>query len=411
LSTTNEADSIVNAEATPVVGGPPPITRGLTMLLAVACGAIVANIYYVQPLAGPISNALGLPLSAAGLIVTLTQIGYGVGLLLLVPLCDLLENRRIITVMIAATALSLATAGLAPSAPIFLTAALAIGLSSTVVQMLVPFAASLAPEERRGQVVGRVVSGLMLGIMLARPLASFGASISSWHAVFLVASAAMVVVAITLAVMLPRRRPETKLTYSDLLRSMLTLMVTQPVLRTRATYQFLLFASFSLFWTVSPLLLAGGPFHLTQRGIGLFALAGVTGALASPIAGRLADRGLGQAATLAGILAAIIGYVITFVPLSGATAALTMLVLAAVLIDFGLTLNVVIGQRAIYGLAPELRSRLNGLFGASAFVGGAVGSAAGGWAYANGGWEGAAVLGTAFAIIALAYFAFKRPDV
>ena len=385
-----------------------PITRAMTLLLAVTCGLVVANIYYVQPLAGPIARALDLPTSATGLIVTLTQIGYGLGLLLLVPLCDLLENRRVIVLMIVATAVALAVAGIAPAAPLFLAASLAIGLSSTAVQMLVPFAASMAPEERRGQVVGQVVGGLMLGIMMARPLASFIAGISSWHTVFLVASTVMVIVSGALATMLPRRVPKTDLTYVELLRSMAVLMATQPVLRNRTTYQFLLFASFSLFWTVSPLLLAGAPFNLSQRGIGWFALAGMTGALASPVAGFLADRGLGRAATMAGILSIIAGYAMTFLPRDGSATALAILVIAAVLIDFGLTLNVVIGQRAIYGLAPELRSRLNGLFGATTFCGGAVGSAVGGWAYAHGAWPWAATLGIAFPSAAISYFALKR---
>lgn len=384
------------------------ITRGMTLLMAVACGLIVANIYYVQPLAGPIAAQLGLPTSATGIIVTLTQIGYGLGLLLLVPLCDLLENRRVIVFMLGLTAAALAVAGLAPSALLFLGAALIIGLSSTAVQMLVPLAATMAPEEHRGRVVGQVVGGLMLGIMMARPLASFGASISSWHAVFMAAALVMVVLAGTLAVALPRRVPHTTLTYGALLRSMATLMVTQPVLRTRATYQFLMFASFSLFWTVTPLYLASSPFNLTQRGIGLFALAGVTGALASPVAGYLADKGLSRAATLTGIFTVLAGFAITFVPLDVPTVALAVLVVAAILIDFGLTLNVVVGQRAIYGLALDLRSRLNGLFGASTFVGGAAGSALGGWIYAHGGWSGAAVLGAAFPVVAFSYFLFSN---
>lgn len=162
------------------------------------------------------------------------------------------------------------------------------------------------------------------------------------------------------------------------------------------------------FWTVTPVLLAGAPFNLSQHGIGWFALAGVTGALASPVAGLLADKGLGRAATIAGILTVIGGYAISLMPLGGSTKALAVLVLAAVLIDFGLTLNVVIGQRAIYGLAPDLRSRLNGLFGASTFCGGALGSALGGWAYAHGGWPYAAALGAAFPVVALTYFAVKN---
>lgn len=394
-----------------VAGARSAITKGMTLLLALACGLVIANIYYVQPLAGPIASTLGLRASATGIIVMLTQIGYGLGLLFLVPLCDLLENRRMIVVMIGGTAIALAIAGLAPGPLMFLIACLAIGLSSTAVQMLVPFAASMAPEERRGQVVGQVVGGLMLGIMLARPLASFIASVSSWHTVFLIAAGLMLLVAGILALKLPRKMPQSGLNYPKLLRSMVSLMMTQPILRIRATYQFLLFATFSLFWTVTPLLLAGEPFNLGQQGIGWFALAGVTGALASPLAGFLADKGLGRSTTLAGILSMIAGYAITLIPQHESRTALGLLVLAAVLIDFGLTLNVVIGQRAIYGLAPELRSRLNGLFGASAFCGGAIGSAVGGWAYAHGAWPWTAGLGATFPMLALAYFALRQAGI
>lgn len=384
------------------------ISRGMIFLMAAACGLLIANIYYVQPLAGPISNALGLPQSATGIIVTLTQIGYGLGLLLLVPLCDLLENRRVIVVMAVVAAVALAAAGLIQIAWLFLAAALIIGLASTAVQMLVPFAASMAPEEQRGRVVGNVVSGLMFGIMMARPLASFIADMFSWNTVFRLASGVTVIVAITLAIKLPKRVPKTTLSYPKLLRSMAMLVVTQPILRNRVTYQFLLFGSFSLFWTVTPLLLAGESFHLSQHGIGWFALAGVTGAVASPIAGVLADKGLSKAATFAGVITVILGFAITLLPLGGSALALAVLILAAVLVDFGLTLNVVIGQRAIYNLEPDLRSRLNGLFGASTFCGGAVGSAVGGWAYAYGAWPLAAAFGIAFPLLALIYFTMNR---
>ncbi len=273
---------------------PAGISAGMTFLMAAAAGLICANIYYAQPLAGPIAASIGLPAEATGLIVTLTQIGYGLGLLFVVPLGDLVENRRLILSMMALVTLALLAAAVSSTPSPFLAASLMIGLGSVAVQVIVPFAASLAPEESRGRVVGNVVSGLMLGIMLARPVSSFIAEFSSWHTVFYLSAAVMVVLAVVLALKLPTRRPETSLNYISLLGSMVSLVLTQPVLRRRAAYQFCQFASFSLFWTVTPLLLAGPAFGLSQAGIALFALAGVAGAIASPIAGRLADRDLGR---------------------------------------------------------------------------------------------------------------------
>lgn len=384
------------------------ISAGMTFLMAAACGLICANIYYAQPLAGPIAAAIGLPAEATGLIVTLTQIGYGLGLLFVVPLGDLVENRRLILVMLGIVTLALLAAAVSATPAPFLIASLLIGLGSVAVQMIVPFAASLASDEHRGRVVGNVMSGLMLGIMLARPVASFIARFSSWHTVFYLSAVAMVVLGLVLALRLPTRRPETRLSYMALLGSMGALALSQPVLRRRAAYQFCQFSSFSLFWTVTPLLLAGPAFQLTQAGIALFALAGVAGAIASPIAGRLADRNLGRPATAIGIVALIGGYLLTHIAENGSVLALALLTVAAILIDFGVTTTLVIGQRSIYGLGASLRSRLNGLFMASFFVGGALGSALGAWAYAKGGWPLASSLGIALPIVGFLYFLTEK---
>ncbi|RWX76687.1 MFS transporter [Neorhizobium lilium] len=384
------------------------MSTGMTFLMAAACGLIVANLYYAQPLAGPIAAAIGLPASATGLIVTLTQIGYGLGLLLIVPLGDLMENRRLIVIMIAAATVSLLAAALSTTPTPFLIASLAIGLASTAVQMIVPLAASLAPDAMRGRVVGNVMSGLMIGIMMARPIASFIARFSSWHLVFFLSAGVMVLVGITLAYRLPKRMPQTRLSYGALLASMGRLYATQPVLRRRAFYQAFQFASFSLFWTVTPLVLAGPAFQLTQAGIALFALAGVAGAIASPVAGRLADRDLSRPATLFGILAVAAAYLITHLAPEGSTLALGLMTAAAILLDFGVTMTLVIGQRAIYGLGADLRSRLNGLFMATFFVGGAVGSAVGAWAFAQGGWLFASSFGLMLPVIALVYFVTEK---
>ncbi|MBW9088264.1 MFS transporter [Rhizobium wenxiniae] len=384
------------------------MTAGLTFVMAAACGLIVANLYYAQPLAGPIAAAIGLPPHLTGLIVTLTQIGYGLGLLFIVPLGDLLENRRLILIMIAATAISLIGAGLSSAALPFLVASLAIGLTSSAVQMIVPFAASLTPEEHRGRVVGNVVSGLMIGIMMARPVASFVTGLTNWHVIFFASAAVMVVLGFILATRLPKRTPRTQLSYGGLLASLGTLYATQPILRRRAFYQFCQFAAFSLFWTVTPLVLASSAFKLSQTGIALFALVGVAGAIASPIAGRLADRDLSRPATALGILSVGVAFLITHLFAEGTTAALALLTVAAILLDFGVAMTLVISQRAIYTLGADLRSRLNGLFMATFFVGGALGSAIGAWAFAEGGWLLASTIGVSLSVVAFVYFLTER---
>lgn len=395
---------MTSTEETKALPAASSLSAGMTFVMAAACGLIAANIYYAQPLAGPIAASIGLPPHATGLIVTLTQIGYGLGLLLIVPLGDLVENRRLIVTMIGAATLALLAGGFSTSAAAFLAASLAIGLTSTVIQMIVPFAASMAPDASRGRVVGNVMSGLMMGIMLARPVASFIARFSSWHLVFYVSAAVMVLLGIVLAARLPKRMPQAKLSYVALIGSLPGIYGSQPVLRRRAFYQAAQFTAFSLFWTVTPLVLAGPHFQLTQAGIAIFALVGVAGAIASPIAGRLADRNLGRPATISGILATAVAFLITHVAAEGSTAALILLAIAAVLIDFGVTMTLVIGQRAIYGLGTELRARLNGLYMATFFMGGAVGSAVGAWAFAEGGWLLASSIGLALPVIATFYF-------
>jgi len=387
---------------------PPGLSAGMTFLMAAACGLIAANLYYTQPLAGPIALDIGLPAEATGLIVTLTQIGYGLGLLLLVPLGDLLENRRLIVTMIGLVTVALIAAGLSTTPGPFLTASLAIGVGSVAVQMIVPFAANLAPDAARGRVVGNIMSGLMVGIMMARPISGLIAGLSSWHAVFYLSAIVMVGLGTLLWVRLPTRMPSARLSYGQLLESMAKLIATQPVLQRRAAYQACQFAAFSLFWTVTPLYLAGPHFGLGHNGIALFALAGVAGAIASPIAGRLADKGLARPATAFGLLSAAAAFLMTQIASEGSSIAITLLTLAAILLDFGVTMTLVTGQRSIYELGAEFRSRLNGLFMAIFFTGGAIGSALGAWAFASGGWWFASMIGFALPATAVAIFLTEK---
>jgi predicted MFS family arabinose efflux permease len=325
----------------------------MVLLLAIAAGAIVANLYYAQTLVGPIAQATGMSLQSAGLIVTLTQIGYTLGLLFIVPLGDLLENRRLIIGGLIFTAMALFAAALSVSAWAFLAAALAIGTGSVVAQILVPFAAHLSKEATRGQTVGKVVSGLLMGIMLARPLASLIADRTSWHVVFGGAAVMMLILAIILRVTLPQRAPTSSLPYIKLIGSLWHLFAKTPVLRRRAAYHAGLFGAFSLFWTVTPIMLSGSQFHLSQTGIAIFALVGMAGAIASPIAGRLADSGHTRTATAAALMLGIASFALPMLAPNSTTLSLALLVVASIMLDMGVAANLVLGQRAIFILGAE----------------------------------------------------------
>lgn len=382
----------------------PDISPGMVRLLAISAGLIVASLYYSQTLVGPISAATGLSLETAGLIVTLTQIGYALGLVFIVPLGDLLENRRLVFVALLATSAALALAALSSSAWMFLAASLGIGLGSVAAQVLVPFAAHLSREETRGYNVGKVVSGLLLGIMVARPAASLIADHGGWHLVFGLASFAILVLAFVLRSRLPQRVPAHQLGYGRLIGSLWTLFATTPVLRRRAAYQAALFGSFSLFWTVTPLVLASPHFHLSQTGIAVYALVGMAGAIASPVAGRLADQGHTLTATAVALALGVIGFTLPLVEPASREVAIGILVLASIVLDMAVAANLVLGQRAIFALGAEVRSRLNGIYFALIFSGGALGSALGAWVYAHHGWHGALLAGMAFPLAGLIYW-------
>jgi predicted MFS family arabinose efflux permease len=296
---------------------------------------------------------------------------------------------------------------LSESAVTFLIASFVVGVFSVATQILVPFASHLAPETSRGKVVGTVMSGLLGGIMLARPFSSYIAATLGWRAVFYISAGMMLALLMLLRRVLPQRQPNSALSYSQILQSLPGLVASTPVLRRRAFYQGMMFAGFNLFWTGSPLLLAN-EFGLSHRGIALFALAGAAGALSAPVAGRLADRGLTRPATGWALVAAVFAFALAIE--ARLIHSLWLLILAAVILDAAVQVCQVLSLRRIYMLAPELRGRLNGLFMAFAFVCGAAGSGLAAAVYTSRGWTTLAVLGAVCAGAALAQFAteFRR---
>jgi predicted MFS family arabinose efflux permease len=381
------------------------ISPALTFVFALSCGALVANLYYAQALVTVISPALGLHAGLAGLTVTLTQLGYAAGLTLLVSLADLMENRRLILLSVAGTVVGLCGAALSTSAATFLISSVVVGVCAVGAQIIVPFAAHLAPDDRRGRVLGNVMGGLITGIMLARPVANFISSAFGWRAVFGCSAVVGVAIFAVLWFTLPERRPQPGMSYGQILASTWHLLVTTPVLQRRAGFQAVVFGTFNLFWTAVPLVLTQ-TFHYDQRQIALFALAGAGGALSAPIAGRLADRGFTRPAMAIFYLTIVAAFA-----LSGWAVAATFiaaLVTAAIALDAATQGSQILAQRVIYGIDPAARGRINAVFMTSIFVAGAIGSLLAGVTFFYGGWPATAATGAAFGLLLVVLFVLER---
>lgn len=372
----------------------------LVVVFAVACGLVVANNYYAQPLLNTLAEFYHTNAGTVGLIVTLAQIGYAAGLLFVVPLGDLVNRRRLIVIALGVTVVALAAMAFAPTLHFLLGAALLVGLFSVVAQVLVPFAASLAAERERGKVVGAVMSGLLIGVLLARTFAGLVGQVWGWRAVYGVAAVLMLGLIVVLARELPADNRSGTLTapaYARLLLSVGTLLREEPVLRRRAVYGGLTFGAFSVLWTSIAFLLARPPYGYNQAVIGLFGLLGAAGALCASIAGRLADRGWARFSTGAFLFAELAAYGL----LAFGGRALLALVVGIVVLDLGAQGAHITNQSEIYRLRPEARSRLTTAYMTAYFVGGAAGSATSAFVYGHAGWAGVCLLGAAFPALAL----------
>ena len=378
------------------------LTRAAIVLFAFACGATTANVYYAQSIVGPIAASLHLPASLAGLIVTTTQLGYGIGLFFIVCLADLIENRRLVLMTTAGTALSLIAVASSNAGPTLFVASLALGICTVGSQILVPLAVHLSPERLRGQVIGNIMGGLVAGIMLSRPLASFLTAHWGWRAVFILSAVVMLGTLLLLARALPRWQPQPSQNYAATLRSTLRLLATSRPLQRRAAYQGTLFAVFNLFWTAVPLMLHIR-FGMGQVGIAAFALAGAAGALSAPLAGMVADRGGSRFGTGLALLCAAIA--LMFSGWGQEAGSVLILVVAAIILDAATQANQVFGQRIIQSLDPKARGRLNAAYMTVIFICGAIGSALGSLTYYHGGWWLTALVGTCMALVILCVFA------
>ncbi|HEY1639611.1 MAG TPA: MFS transporter [Streptosporangiaceae bacterium] len=386
-------------------GGADRRPAGLNLVItvmAVACGVTAANIYYAQPLLALIASTFGVSQGSAAIVVTATQLGYAAGLALFVPLGDVLENRKLACRTLLGTAAALAIAAFSPDFVLFVLISVCIGVTSVVVQVLVPFAAHLAPAAQRGKYVGRVMSGLLLGILLARSLASVTAAAWGWRSIYLISAVAMVAMSLVLRRILPERRPGASVRYASLLGSALRLVREEPVLRRRAASQAMMFGAFSCFWTSIAFELIDAH-HLSQLQIALFALVGAAGAGAALVAGVLGDRGRGRLGRGIAIIVAVAAMV-----LAGAGAgSLVLLAAAAVLLDLAVQGHQVLTQRDVYALREDARARLNTVYMTSAFIGGSMASAASGWLHEAYGWTAVTAFGAALPVLAGFIFAYE----
>lgn len=375
----------------------PRIDRRLVLLLAVTCGTAVANLYYAQPLLNTIAGALGVSEGTAGLLVTASQVGYVAGLALLVPLGDLLERRRLIAGLLVLAAIGQLASAIAPSFAVLAAALLVVGVASAVAQIVVPMASALAADDERGAVVGTVMSGLLIGILLARTLSGLLAEIGGWRFVFAVAAGAMLILAVVLMRSLPVVAPTTTVRYPTLLRSVVSLIGEERVLRERMLLGATGMAGFSVLWTAIAFLLGGAPYHYGDGVIGLFGLAGLAGALMAPIAGRLADRGHGRLASTIGLVALPISWIL----LDFGSSSLIALLVGIVVLDFAVQAVQISNQSTIYALRPDARSRITTAYMVAYFVGGVSGSVGSSLAYGAGGWNAVCGLGFAIALVGL----------
>ncbi|AUA59158.1 Inner membrane transport protein ynfM [Achromobacter spanius] len=377
----------------------PTLTAPIVLLMSVATGLAVASNYYAQPLLHTIGQQFSLSNAMAGAIVTTAQLSYALGLMLLVPLGDLFERRRLIVLMTLLSAGGLLISSFAHNIVLLLLGTALTGMLSVVAQILVPFAATLAAPHERGKAVGTVMSGLLLGILLARTVAGALADVGSWRTVYWVAALLMLGMSAALWRVLPRYQSPTTMSYPRLLGSILRMFVEEPLFRARSLLGFLLFAAFSMLWTPLTFLLASPPYEYSNTTIGLFGLAGAAGAYAANRFGRLADRGLGNLATRVGLLLLLGSW-----GLMAFGQASVIALLAGILVqDLAIQGVHVTNTSSLYRLRPEARSRLTAGYMTSYFLGGASGSLVSSWLYAHFGWPGVVIAGAVLGVVTLAY--------
>ncbi|MHC8300421.1 MFS transporter [Pseudomonas sp. ZS1P83] len=382
----------------------PGLSPSLTLLFSVTCALAVANVYFAQPLLASMAESLGVTSGLIGVVVTATQVGYALGLLFIVPLGDVVNRKRLILTQLMLSATALAAVGVSQQWLALLGAMIVVGLLAVVVQVLVAYAAVLATPSQRGQAVGTVTSGIVLGILLARFTSGLIADLAGWRAVYFVSAGLMLTIAAVFWKVIPAAvsPPPNQQAYPALTRSLFKLFLTEPVLRIRGLLALLIFAAFSVLWTAMVLPLSAPPLSLSHTAIGMFGLAGVAGALAARRAGRWADQGFGQRVT--GLSLGVL--TLSWLPITFAETSLIALVCGVVLLDFAVQAVHVTNQSLIFAARPDAQSRMVGAYMCFYSAGSALGAAAATQVYALWGWMAVSLLGALISAMALALWIF-----
>lgn len=376
-------------------------TNFLIFILAISCGSLAANLYYAQPIIQFIATDLNISSDLSGLLTTLTQIGYGLGLFFIVPMADLYKSKKIIGILIGLTIISLIGTLFSTNGIAFLILTTIIGIGACAAQMLVPLTMRIVPIEEAGKYVGKVMSGLLIGIMIARPLSIGIAEWFGWRMVFLFSLIILVAILLLIIKFLPNYEvvSASNMLYPNLIASMVKLLINTPPLQQRAFYHACLFATFSLYWTVIPILLRS--LHFSNNEIALIGFVAIVGALLTPTIGKMADKGYIFSMTNGSMALVLLSIILLFFVHDHSLLSVILILLSGISIDIGVSGNLIVGQKVIYGLNPEIRNRLNGLYMTIFFLGGAFGSWAGSYAYYTFNSEVTLLIGTALPLIAL----------
>lgn len=364
------------------------LSNTLVLIMAIACGVTVANLYYIQPLLSEIARSFSVNEVSIGSVAMLTQIGYAVGMLFLLPLADIREKRLMIVILLICASCALILMGSAFNITLVAVASFAVGFTSVVPQLVVPLSAELAEPEVRGKIIGTVFSGLLIGILLSRTFSGVIGENFGWRIVYFIAAAIMLIMAIVMRVALPVCRPTSNLKYGELIKSIGGLIKTYPVLREAAFNGAMMFAAFSIIWTSLTFLLENH-YNMGAEVAGLFGLVGIAGALASPMVGRIADKKSPKFTIGIAIIITIIGYI--FFLLFGFK--IWGLIIGVILVDLGVQSCQVSNQARIQALNGKARNRINTVFMVSYFIGGAFGSFFSSYSYMHFGWIGVCILG------------------
>jgi predicted MFS family arabinose efflux permease len=382
------------------------LSRSVILLFAAASGLAVANVYFAHPLLDIMADDLGLSRANVGMVVALTQVGYGLGLILLVPLGDVVDRRRLVVGQSLLSVLTLVAVASSSNSGMLLASMAATGLLAVATQAFVAYAASLTPPSERGQVVGVVTSGIVLGILLARTVAGTLADLAGWRAVYLVSAVLTLVMTALLLKLLPAQQTtKPRSPYVRLITSLLTLVVQEPVLHIRGVIAMLIFANVTTLLTPLVLPLSAPPFSLSHTEIGLFGLAGAAGALGASRAGVWVDRGYGQRTT--GVALTLM--LLAWIPIALLPQSILWLIAGVIVIDFGLQAVHVTNQGMIYRVRPEAQSRLTAIYMVFYSLGSAIGSFTSTMVYAHAGWSGVCLTGAGLSILTLAFWVITSP--